>query len=135
MRRIRDRYRTMKKGIPAFLILAFAFASAIAAPRGDKPGARRWYSGSVISVSLTGYGSAPNDPKHKGKNDTWWTYCVSGEGQTHTAVSRTSPTKADLTVDSPIKFSTDKDRLYILNRRDERYTLRRLSLDGESVCR
>ena len=129
------RYKLMKKRIAAVIILASAFSLAIAAQPGKKPGARRWYSGSVIAASLTGYGSRPNDPKRRPKNDVWWTYCVSGEGQTHTAVSRTNPSKAGLTINSLIEFSIDKDRLYILNHRGERYTLRRLNQDNQAGCR
>jgi len=123
------------KRIAAAVILASAFSLALTAQPGKKSGTRRWYSGSVISASLTGYGATLNDPKRKPKNDVWWTYCVSGEGQTHTAVSRTNPSKTGLTVNSLIKFSTDKDRLYVLNNLGERYSLRRLSLDSQTGCR
>jgi len=124
----------MKRTI-AGLVLAAAFSAVVAAPPAEKAGRRHWYSGSVISASLTAYGATPTETKRKPKNDVWWTYCVSGEGQTHSGVSRTNPSKAGLTVNSLIKFSTDKDRLYVLNNSGVRLTLRRLSLDSQSGCR
>ena len=127
----------MKTSTSRFLVLAPYLSLTLVAPVFSGANDVRWHPGRVISASLTGHGSKAVKGKNKnaGKQDIWWTYCISGGREAYTAVSRTSPAKGGMTVTSPVKFSVDKNRIYVLNSKGERYSLRRVSQDTAKDCR
>ncbi len=127
----------MKTGVCRFLALAPILSLVLSTPLCAGTEDVQWLSGRVVSASLAGHGpkNVRSKDKNAGKPDIWWTYCISGGRATYTAVSRTSPIKCGMTVRSPVRFSVDRNRIYVLNGKGERLTLRRVSQDAAKDCR
>ncbi len=126
----------MKTGGRRSLALAPLLSLVFVAPLCAETNDLHWLSGRVLSASLAGHGSknVRSKDKNAGKQDIWWTYCISGGRAAYTAVSRTSPVRGGMTVHSPVRFSVDKNRIYVLNSKGERLTLRRVSQDTAKDC-
>jgi len=94
--------------------------------------AREWEAGRIATASVSGHGATDKaKSKRFGKQDIWWVYCVSGGDRTYSVVSRENPAKTGLAVNTPVKFSKSRNRLYILNSKGRRLILR-ISGEGET---
>jgi hypothetical protein len=120
------------KFLTAAILIALMFAATLTAA-GE---ARRYQTGRLIAVEISGQGTSP-DSKTKllpTRRDLWWTYCICAEDRTYMAVLRKSPAKTGLTVDSLVKFSADKNRIYVFNPQGQRHAMKILRQDREKTC-
>jgi hypothetical protein len=118
--------------IAAFLLAGAGMLSAAA-------GTGSLRTGRVISATVSGHGPAEVANKKKAsrttnRTDIWWNYCVSTEGQSYSVLSRESPAKTGLTKNSLIRFSERKNRIYVVNPRGKRISLRILRKDRSGKC-
>lgn len=126
----------MRVGAVRLLSAAILGMLLLCAPLSSEAPARKWQSGRVLAANLSGYGpSTSSRSKHAGKGDLWWTYCISSDGRTYSAVMRGSPARTGLEVNSPIRFSIVKNRMTVLNSRKESFVLRILRQGKEKICR
>ncbi len=117
----------------AILLLALIFN----VPSWAAVSKRQWQDGCVLAADLSGHGSNPGTHSSKGghRPDIWWTYCITTKKKSYTAVMRAGPSQAGLKVNSAVRFSVTKDRIYIRNSRGEEYIMRIRRLDEGKSCR
>jgi hypothetical protein len=109
----------------------------LAAPLPEGMG-RQWQTGRLDAAEISGHGSgsqtrAPSNSRSRSgtssqsRRDIWWTYRIISGDQTYSAVSRESPAKSGLAVNSLIRFSVEKGKIYISGKNGQ-HVLRILSV-------
>jgi hypothetical protein len=115
------------------LVAASLFVLTLATPISSQAQLKQWQAGRLLSIEINGQGP---DAKSRTKDPAiWWTYCVCAQDRTYYAVMRKSPETAGLTVPIGVKFSTDRNQLYLLNAKGERQVLRIVRQDKRNTCR
>jgi hypothetical protein len=115
----------------AWLLVFFSFGESLPA----EVEALQWQTGRVLAAGLSGHGANPASMNNRArKGDIWWTYCVSARELTYSVVSRESPAKTGLAVDSEIRFFIDKTRMQVRGHEGERHTLRILRQSKAKTC-
>jgi hypothetical protein len=98
--------------------------------------AAQWQTGRVLAAKLSGHGpSAAGQSKRASRGDIWWTYCFSADGKTFAAVSRASPAKSGLAVNSTVRFSIARNRMTVRKNSKERLVLRIASQEDKNCLR
>jgi hypothetical protein len=93
---------------------------------------RPWQSGQVTAAGLSGHGSS--NGKGASGQDIWWNYCISAEELSYSVVSRESPQKTGMTLNSPVKFQENKNRISIQNPKGKPVEMRLLRKDKSRKC-
>ncbi len=124
----------VKTRFGALFLAAVFLASALSAPLSYALDKTQWRTGRLLAADLRGHGPASGNKPPTKRSDIWWVYCISEGEKAYSAVSRVSPAKAGLTVNSPIKFSVDRYRIQILNSKGERFVMRIVRQGDESIC-
>ena len=99
---------------------------------------RQWRSGRLDAAEISGHGAGSQTrasstsrsrsrTSSQSRRDIWWTYRIVAGDQTYSAVSRESPAKSGLMVNSVIRFSAEKGKLYVSGK-DGQHVLRILSV-------
>jgi len=91
--------------------------------------------GRLVAADLSGHGLNPGSQQPGKRSDVWWVYCISADGKVFSVVSRESPPKAGLTVNGPVTFLLERDRIQILNPNGKRLVMRVLRRRSENICR
>ncbi len=98
----------------------------------------RWQTGQLVAADLSGHTRYPKSqtrPQQGGRSDIWWVYCFSTGTKAYSAVSRTSPDKANLVVGHSVQFQVERDRIQILDLKGRRHVMR-INRQGDlSICR
>ncbi len=109
-----------------------AFAASFGPARSDT---RPVQSGRVLAAGMSGHGKNPAGKTSRArKGDLWWNYCISSQGQVYSAVSRESPAKSGLTTDARVRFSIDRNQIYVFGPNGRRHTLRILRQLKADAC-
>jgi hypothetical protein len=118
--------RAIKLVLCAVLLLSVAGLLPAKAPK------QPWQSGQVTAAGLSGHGSS----KGKGASgqDIWWNYCISAEELSYSVVSRESPQKTGMTLNGPVKFQENKNRISIQNPKGKPVEMRLLRKDKSRKC-
>ena len=118
---------TMKMRIAKYARAASLLTLLLAAPLWTEVSARIWQTGRLAAVEINGQSSR----SRKGTlyRDIWWTYTLSLGDRTYSGVSRESPVRMGLKVDSPVRFSPERDRIYFLDPRGKQHVLRIIRQD------
>ncbi len=126
----------MNPSFAKVISIAILLISLVCIPLPAKVAKRQWRDGLVLAADLSGHGPSPGSSDKRGRTaDVWWTYCISTDKITYTAVLRASPSRAGLKVNSTVRLSATKDRIYVVNRRGEQYVLWIRRLDEGNSCR
>ncbi len=123
----------MKTGNVLFAAGLLALLMAVS-PLAQTAG-RQYQEGRVLAVEISGHGPLPKGESKRSRTDIWWTYTLCSQDLTYIAVLRQNPAKAGLRVNSRIKLSATKDRIYLLNSRGDSRTLRLLRVEASKGCR
>ena len=131
-----EEFSTMENArLPAYF-LVFLSLSLFAAPLAAGV-SRQWQTGQVTAAEISGHGSnsqTSSNSRSRSRSafrttrDIWWTYRIKSKGRIYSAVLRESPARSGLAVNSSIRFSAEKDRIYVVGSKGGRRTLRILSV-------
>jgi hypothetical protein len=96
-----------------------------------------WKKGLVISADMNGHGPTQdaNEKRDRGQQDIWWNYLITAECFSYSVVSRRSPSEAGLQPNNPVKFSENKNRIYVRDRDGRLLSLRIFSKHRSPKCR
>jgi hypothetical protein len=114
-------------------VLAILLAASLSA----QVNLRHLQTGRVVAVEISGNGPNPQAKSitQQQRGDLWWTYSICARDRTYLAVSRESPAKAGLTINSSVRFSVDKNQIYALDPQGKRHVLKILGQDRTKGCR
>jgi len=137
-----EKKRSVKRGVNqmrtgAFVIAASILSLIFSAPLSARSDARLWQTGRLLSVGFDGYGPNPDNQSRltPRRAAVWWTYCICAGDRAYTAVSTRSLVRAGLTVNAAIRFSADREKVYLIAPNGERHTLRILRQEKGKSCR
>ena len=124
----------MRSRYERFIAIAFfyiACGACLFAGAANEP----WQSGRVISATLGGHGPA-DEGKWRAAHrvDIWWIYCIAGEDQVYSVISRESPKKTGLKNNSLTRYFEKKNQIYVVNPAGKRIALRILRKDKTGKC-
>ncbi len=127
--------RGMKRRLLCLFVLSgvlWALAASTGTARSDTSPVQ---SGRVLAAGISGHGRNPAGKTSRArKGDLWWNYCISSQGQVYSAVSRESPAKSGLTTDARVRFSIDRNQIYVFGPNGRRHTLRILRQSKADAC-
>jgi hypothetical protein len=76
--------------------------------------AKQDQSGRVLKATLSGHGpNSDSKSKRASTPDIWWSYCISSGDSLYTVLSRESPEKTGLKPEKTVRFTEDKQQIYI----------------------
>ena len=92
-------------------------------------------TGRVLAAGMSGHGKNSSATSRRwGKGDLWWNYCIAWQSQVYSVVSRESPAKTGLAVDTKVRFSVDKKQMFVLDPGGKRHALRILRQLRADAC-
>ena len=123
--------RIGKSLIPASLF-TLLLAASLPAWVGSLPS----LTGRVLAIEISANGLKSQSKRYvrQSRTDIWWTYTLCTENRTFYAVSRLTPVKTGLTVDSGIKFTASKSRIYFLDPGGKQQFLRIIRQEKGKGC-
>ena len=110
-----------------YVLAAPLLSLLLAAPLCPEASARPWQTGRLVAVEINGQHSLSRSGRSR--RDIWWTYTLSTRDQTYFAVSRESPSRIGVAVNSPVRLSAEKDRIYLLDPQGKQHILRIIRQD------